>query len=365
MDFEGKANKIERESKFNPNLEIGSFEDIKSSIVFCAISKKIDNTWGNEQDKGIAEEIKEQNIDFDENLIKQYQDIRLIAKDNQETLKWLAFVVEKDASAQSLVVEQMVKHKDFDKKQAELLLSNFSQFYFEAQSLIDFVRVERFISADIEKRKDRLSEIKKMVNEAIGFFKPDASKLQNVIYLPTNPLEKKQSGNGLSLGENFYINSELGNEINEVHEYLHSIINPITEKIELSPDDEEKILKLCPGKLKNYKYPLSILTEEIIRTYKTGFSGENKVNFDNFKKALLSKDESEIDDALVQEKARGESLAANAAELLNSDDLIKKYYEKYIQDGLSERVWSFFESYEASGEDFEKYCLENYRDILK
>lgn len=363
MDFEGK--KLEKEIRFDPNLEIGSFEDVKSSIVYCAISKKINNTWGNEQNTEISEYIKNQDINLDKDFIKLYQDVRIMAKENDETLGWLAFVAEKGTSEESLVVDQMIRHKGFDKKQAEILQSEFSRLYLQVKSVIDFGQIEQFISDDATKREKRLPEIKKIVNDAIDFFKPQPSQIKNVIYLPTNPLARKQSGSGLKLGKNFYINSEYGNRENEVHEFLHSIINPITEKIKLSADDEEKILKLCPDKLRDYQYALSILTEEIIRTYKTGFTDGNKPNFENFKKLLLSKDKHELEKALIEEKTRGESMALSVDELLNNDELIGKYYEKYSQDVLAERVWRLFEFYKSSGEDFEKYLLENYRDILK
>ncbi len=335
MNFEKASNKIESEKKFEPNFELGSFNDIESSINFLAIKKTIENQWGNEQDKTIAAEIKNQKIELDPELISTYHDIKELANNNEETLNWLSFVVDKDESLKSEIVNQIVKHKGLSEDGAKNLLTIFSDFYQAAKNGIDLTEIKDFVSSDLEEREDDFSELKNRNQEAIDFFNPKSSTIKDVVYLPTNPLEQKQTGNGIEVGEKFYINSEKGNEINQIHEFLHLIVNPIIAELNLSEEDKKRILELCPNRLKDYEYPESILTEEIIRTYKTGFKEENKPGVDNFKEFLV-------------------------------DDAAWEHYYKNIRDVFSEEVWNFFEEYQKSKVDnFKEYLLNNYRDILK
>jgi len=335
MNFEKASNKIESEKKFEPNFELGNFNDIESSINFCAIKKTIENQWGNEQDEKISAEIKNQKIELDPELISTYCDIKELANHNEEILNWLSFVVDKDESSKSEIVNQIVKHKGLSEDGAKNLLTIFTDFYQATKNEIDLTEIKDFVGCDMEERKNDFSELKKRNQEAIDFFNPKSSTIKDVVYLPTNPLEQKQTGNGIEVGEKFYINSEKGNEINQIHEFLHLIINPIITKLDLSEEDKKRIIELCPNRLKDYEYPESILTEEIIRTYKTGFKEENKPGVDNFKEFLI-------------------------------DDAAWEHYNKNIRDVFSEEVWNFFEEYQKSEyKNFEEYFLNNYCNILK
>ncbi|HPI67129.1 MAG TPA: hypothetical protein PKZ16_01105 [bacterium] len=366
MDIKIEINENEQKEKFEPKIEIGGFSDIESSIIFSAISKTIDHRWGNEQNKQATEIIKNQQVEISEELLTAYDEIKRLAHDDEETLRWLAFVAGKDQKSQQAIIDQMVKYKDFNQEDALELLLRFISFYLQIKEKIDLSEIINFTSHDIDKRKEQLPELERKINEAIKFFNPRPSRLKKIIYLPTNPLTKEQSGYGLEIDENYYVSAELGNEINEIHEFLHSIINPVMEKIKLSADDEKIILELCPNKLKSYQYPQSILTEEIIRTYKTGFKKENEPSFDNFRAKLLSADKSKLQKMLNDEKQQeGAAMAASVTELLTNDKIMRRYYEKYGRDILSERIWQFFAAYSTSGsEDFESYFLDHYQDIL-
>ncbi len=365
MNFESFTGKPEKEPGFNPEYKIGSFQDVYPSIAFYALSKKLDKRWGGEQNGMLAEVIKGQMIEFPPGLVAEYEEIKKSVQGNRETLGWLAFTVNKSQAEQDLVRDQMVRHKGFSHDQASQAQKMFAKFYQAGETLLDLSSIESFIEKDVASRQARLPFIKEKISEATTFFQPQSSQIEEIIYLPTNPLEKSQAGGGFRLGRKFYINAEHGNEVNEVHEFLHSIINPITDQLQLSQAEADKILDLCPRKLRGYEYPLSILTEEIIRTYHTGFKVENKPGFERFKSSLLLASQEEIDKQLASEKKKGEAGAKSAAELISSDILIKRYYEKYSQDLLAERIWGFFESYQKSGVGFERYFLENYREILK
>lgn len=356
---------IENKEAYAPTFEVGTFEDIASTVVFSIISKHTDNNWGNEQSKEFADDIRGRDIHLDKGLHDAYRRIKELAKGNEETLQWLAFVAEKDAQAQLHIVEHMIAHKGFTKETAVALLSEFKDFYQRAKQSIDLSGFKEFVDADIANRIQKFPRLREKIGEAIDFFKPKKSSFKKIVYLPTNPLAEKLSGYGIEVGEDFYISAESGNEINEIHEFLHSIINPIIEHITLTGDEETRVLTLCPDKLKDYKYPISILIEEIIRTYRTGFRPENEPSLENFKKKLLATKKEDLENVIAQEKRQGVAMAQNAAELIGSDEMIARYYEKYAQDRLAERIWKFFEEYQKSGaESFEQFFMHNYRSLL-
>ncbi len=335
MNFERVPNKVENQEKYSSNFELGSFNDVESSINFCAIKKTIECQWGNEQNEEIAKKIEKQKVYIDPELISTYYHLNELTDNNEETLNWLSFAVEKDEEVKAEIINQIVEHKGLSLEAAKNLSIIFNNFYQEAKKGFNLSEVEKFVAEDLTERENDFSELKQRNQEAINFFNPKSSKVKNIIYLPTNPLEQKQTGNGIEVGENFYINSEKGNQVNQVHEFLHSIINPIIAELDLSEEDKKRIIELCPNKLKDYECPESILAEEIIRTYKTGFKEENKPGPENYKKFLI-------------------------------DDAAWEYYEKNVRDVFSEEIWKFFEEYQKSKVDnFEEYFINNYRNILK
>lgn len=362
MNFESKFNNFEQKENVNPKIEIGNFSDVESSINFSVINKTLSNKWGNEQNEDIANSIKNSNLNFDDSR-KQFEDILELSDHNEETLNWLAFSVDKNESIKNSIIDNITKHKRLSEENAVRLFEKFSDFYhINKQKINTNDLFETFIFDDINSRQEALPELSEKINKAVDFFNPKNLSVKEIVYLPTNPLENKQSGSGIDTGKTSYVNTEKWNEVNQVHEFLHFIVNPIIEKLELSQEDEENILKIASEKIKDYQFPKSILTEEIIRTYKTGLNFDNKPGFNNFKQRLLNLSREKLQDILDSEK---EGQSVSVGELLSDDNLIKSYYEKYDKNELSERIWTFFENFKNSESDnFEEYFLKNYKDIL-
>ena len=352
--------------KYNPKIEIGTFSDIEGIVKYEAFRRAIKNDWSNEQNREISENIKNK-VTIDVKLVNKFREIEKRANYNKETLKWLAFIENKDDSTRDSIIKEMVNYKDFKEEDAKKLMSDFSEMMRGFSKLNDFSEeLTLFINNDIKERQNDLNELKVKIDKAIDFFKPENVEAKKIIYLPTNPLEKKESGNATRAGNIFYINAEKANEIGKVHEFLHNIINPTTDQLNLSKSEEKIIIEMCPKKLKGYKYPISILTEEIIRTYKTGFTEENKPIFENFKKELFQVSKNELAKAIISEKEKyGSSIANDVNELLNNDEIIKKYFDKK-RDVFSEKIWNLFEDYKKNNQlNFEDYFLKNYKNIFK
>lgn len=365
MNFEQSFLRQENREKFDPTVKVGTFSDIESTVNFYALEKTINNSWGNEQDEQLAQDIRSSLVEPDMELVSKFNNIRSLANDNDETLRWLAFATGKDEKARNCIIESVIKHKGFSEEQADNLFLEFQNIYKDIRDWANIdVSASDSIEQDIGLRQESLPELKNKINEAIDFFKVKDSVYKNIVYLPTNPLERKQSGYGINIADTYYISSERGNEINEVHEFLHSLINPMTEKINFSEEDERAILALCRNSQKeHYVYPKSIFTEEIIRTYRAGFSLEDKPGFQAFRRKILG-----VDKEILKEELDNKNINLNMdiEEFLNNDSIMREFYEKYNQNKLSERIWNFFADYQAHNpQSFEEYLLNNYKSILQ
>jgi hypothetical protein len=360
MGFE-TFNTYEQEERFNPSIEVGCFEDIESTMIFYAVSKNIEEEWGNEQEEDIA---KSFNSELPQELIDSYEKIKVLSKDNDETLAWLAFATDKDEEIKDFVIDQLIKHKDFTIDEAKDLLEEFTSFLKNSKDSIDVASLRDFVEKDVKNREEGLKDTQARLDEAIRFFRPECIGIEKVVYLPTNPFEKKQSGRGIDTGSTFYINSEKDNEVNEVHEFLHIIINPILEKIVLNKKEQESILDLCPDRLIDYPEPSSILAEEIIRTYGSGINKDNCPSFDNFKKRMMMIDREAIQRILDEENSERGFIAESPDELLGSDEALRTYYDRHA-DVLSERIWHLFEGYMDSHDNFQNYFMAHYREIVE
>ena len=320
--------------------------------------------WGGEQCEEIAETFRD-NIEMSQDLVNMYKTVRHLVNDNEETLRWLAFVVDKEENVKNKMISQIIKHKGLEEEEVRIIMNKFQEMYGIMKEVVNISTINKFIEKDIVSRKEGLDSLKEDIFQAIDFFQPKDSAIKEVIFLPTNPLEKKQSGSGINLEDTYYISSDKGNRLNEIHEFLHSIINPITERVKLSSEDEDKIIGLSPKRLRDdYESGESILTEKIIRTYGTGLNQSNVPNLVTFRESLLLANKGKIEEFINKEKSQGISLAESAEELLDDEDLMKKYYERYSQDLLAERIWKFFEDYQHSEGCFEDYFITNYKDIL-
>ncbi len=363
MNFE-RFNEKETEKEFSPEIKIGNCEDISSTIIFYATAKKIEGMWGGEQCEEMAETFRD-NIEMSQDLVNMYKTVRHLVNDNEETLRWLAFVVDKEENVKNKMISQIIKHKGLEEEEVRIIMNKFQEMYGIMKEVVNISTINKFIEKDIDSRKEGLVSLKEDIFQAIDFFQPKNLEIKEVIFLPTNPLEEKQSGNGINLEDIYYINSDKGNRLNEIHEFLHSIINPIIEKIKLSDEDEGKIIGLSPKRIRDdYESGESILTEEIIRTYGTGLNQSNVPNFTAFRESLLLVSKEKIEEFINKEKSEGASLAESAEDLLSDEDLIKKYYKNYSQDLLAERIWKFFKDYQHSEEYFEDYLIANYKEIL-
>jgi hypothetical protein len=95
--------------------------------------------------------------------------------------------------------------------------------------------------------------------------------LKKVVYMPTNPLRSKNSGQGYDCGDEWLMITNIGNITNQNHEFFHSVVNPIMMEVveKLSGEQMQKVLDMASGNLKGSygRNPEVLLGEEFIRAY--------------------------------------------------------------------------------------------------
>ena len=191
--------------------------------------------------------------------------------------------------------------------------------------------------------------------------------------MPTNPLIKETKGNGFVSKNVGIIISNFENSNSKTHEFLHCIINPITEKLNLSEQEKKKIIQMADEKLiidQNYgEHPESLLNENLIRVY-CELIKENKkpINLEIFKNFIINLTEKEFT------KLKSDNLNFfNEMKIVNLENLksrIKEIYNRKIKNILGEKIYNLYQNFEKEkqnnpGLTFEDYFLENFKMILE
>lgn len=130
-------------------------------------------------------------------------------------------------------------------------------------------------SPDTATWNERVPEIQARIKHLLTYFRPKQDEIaRHLLIIPSDRLlRSKHSGQSFTVGDTVLVQSHTKNPSgldNIEHEFLHSIINPITERL-ATDIDGEKIVALARRSLKEEEqygdHPLSLLNEELIRTY--------------------------------------------------------------------------------------------------
>ena len=252
--------------------------------------------------------------------------------DNEEAMEWIALSYNHPEYKEE-ILNKIRKDKSFIKNPEELYerTINLLKEYDKNIPSLD-------VSDEIKKRKEMIPKYKEQIEKSIEYFRPEAktSDIKNIEIIPCDKLLPKiETGKGIHIGDTSFIMSHTENPDNFDHEFLHGIINPITEKFADYFENEEqrkKIFGFIGNKLKNYgDYPVSVLNEEIIQTYNIYIKKDAK------EKVMFSR--------------------------------IRTKMELMADNELRKRLFNFYKGYEESkGLDeslsFERYFSEKYKEIL-
>jgi hypothetical protein len=356
-----------------------SIEEEPGHQLLSLLLKAENPQWG-ENNTPLAKETIEyfQQVPLNSDIIETFRELKNSGVD-EEAMYYYSLTYQRPERT-SKVLEVIDKYKPHIKNAQEihkkiLICLKYIDSYFSNSPLIEKFTNE--IGQDKEKRIGNLEETEKMTTEIISFFKPDSqtTNIKKLIFVPTDPLENKFSGNAIPyFPEECLIFSNIENTLNQKHEFSHSIINPIIEKLEekLTTEQKKKISKLASITLKeNYgEGSFSLLCEEFINAYTKFVSAEKKpVTYEAFNNYILSLDEKQFQEIIIIEPRFKERLAnLNIKSLKELKDKSQEYFNTYNKNDLIEVIFDFYQNYinrQDKNTNFEQFVLENFPTFLE
>lgn len=232
---------------------------------------------------------------------------------------------------------------------------------------------------DADARKKAIESKKTELEKALAFFKPKekTTRAKKVNILPTDFLCEERSGMGFDIAGDIIVRVPLKDftDSNQwTHEVLHSVINPITDKLfeGLTDDQKKKIIALSSYKLKQRygRNVATILNECFIRTYVNYFEkGEGPYSYDYLKKYIGTIGDKEFQEALKYKEFKQSADEMGIKSLNDLSGKLKEYFERYEKDILGDLVYGFYEDYKRQSENdeciaFEDFVMANFPGYL-
>ncbi len=356
--------------------EISVCED-RGAQLLSFILKAKDFEWGIDDAPFVAD-VKDYFLENPLNFeVSEFLDkIHALQKEgvDQKVLYTLAFTYEHPERNKG-AFEMITKYKTYIENPQELQKEFFRvlEIFDKSFSLSPLEeKMTIAIERDKKARREILEETKAKIEELISFFKPDSktTSVRKISLMPTDPLERVDTGSAYIFGEELVLKTHIDNPDNLEHEFLHSIINPIVEKLaqQLTDEQKEKISQLANGSLKqDYgEGYFSLLCEEFIRTYTDVFKkGERPQSYEDFAQKISSIDEEQFQKFLVQ----SQSLKAKCVELdiTMTEDFksrSQEYFERFEKNQLRDFIFEIYQEYSSRSsketENFERFILAKF-----
>lgn len=282
---------------------------------------------------------KERSLEFIAQSIKDYEGVG-----DEEAVFMLALTLDHPEWEEE-ILKQIQQHKphvhDVDKI-LEKLEANYSKWQPASRP-----------TEDIRKWNEHLPEIKDRVDNLIAYFNPSADEVvKKVIIVPSDTLlPSKETGRSIHVGGTVVIMSHTENPDNFEHEFLHTIINPLTEKLAKSiPAD--MVIALASNKLKEEEgygdNALSLLNEELIRTHNLIENGESVKTFADYKRFINSLDETSFNRILATDQKL--KVRLKEMEIFSFKEFkrrLEEYYNKYLRNALREKIYHLYRKFDA------------------
>ena len=356
--------------------EISVCEEREAQLLSFILKAK-NPEWGND-DTTLAVDVKNyfSEIPLSSKVSGFFDEIRALQEGgvDEEVLYILAFTYghsERNEGA----FEVITKHKSYIENPQELqqklfhALEVFGQS-FSSSPLAEKLRLE--IEKDKKAREEILDETKARIERLISFFRPDSKTtvIRKISLMPTDPLDRINTGSAFVFGEELVLKTHIDNPDNLEHEFSHSMINPIVEKLsqQLTDEQKEKISQLANKKLKqDYgEGYFSLLCEEFIRTYNDVFKkGEKPQSYEDFVQKISGISEEQFQKFLAQ----SENLKVRCFELgiTTIEDFKNKsqeYFERFERNQLRDLIFEIYQEYsnrpDKETENFERFVLAKF-----
>jgi len=264
-----------------------------------------------------------------------------------------------------------------DSKKAEAVVRQIVEKY-QSSDLVRDTRAaaEESIQEEIEYWEKTMPEYKQGIQDELDFFHPytETTDVRSVAFAPCGSLKiRSRDGRLFLFGDQAVVFSYKDGIDNARHEFQHTIINPIVDKVSDTLDESQKakIIELCGQRLKSDygEFDNNLLCESLIRAYNNHFrKGEKPPSLEDFKKQIRGFTE----DQFAQVLSENQGLQERCQELSIKDlagfkQKDKEYFERFIDDELQVRIYALYEKYDAEKEkwpNFEEFALKELPKIL-
>jgi hypothetical protein len=284
---------------------------------------------------------QEKSLEFVARSMKNYEDVG-----DKEAVFMLALILDHPEWKDEILrqMEQYKPHVKNPEKILERIREDYSKLGQKSEAASE--------AEDTIWWADHLPEAEARIQKLIAYFHPQENAVMSrVVIIPSDRiLPSKDTGRSFHVGGTAVIMSHTENLDNLEHEFLHGIINPLTERLaETVP--QEKIISLASNRYKEDEmygdHALSLLNESLIRTYNDLIKkGKPIRTFEDFEKLFSSLSESrfaEFIEAEPRTKARLETMRIHSLDDFKRN--IKEYYDRYMKDELGERVYKLYERF--------------------
>lgn len=354
-----------------------SVHEEQGAQLLSYILKARNSEWGN-RDTPLAVEVEKY---FSENplssdVLRVFDEIDALQEGgvDEEVLYILAFTYGHPERSDG-AMQVIAKHKSYIKNPHELQQQLFRVFdaFGQTISLSPLAAtLGSEVQKDMEARRESLGEVRARIEKLIAFFQPDSKTtgVRKISLMPTDPLSRVNTGGAFVFGEELVLKTHRDNFDNLEHEFSHSVINPIIEKLSLQLSDEqkEKISQLANIKLKqDYgEGYFSLLCEEFIRTYNDVFKkGEKPQTYEDFVQKVSSISEEQFRKFLADSESlrvRCEVLGITSVEVFK--DKTQDYYDRFEKNLLRDLIFEMYQEYsnrpDTEAENFERFVLAKF-----
>lgn len=311
LENKDNSDKADESEKLLPLPEIIIGQE-KGIHIMSLMLKAYDSLWGNNDHK-LAEATKEyfDNNALDEEIRRSLDGLRILKEGgvDEETLLNLALSYSHPERSEDILA-YLEDAKDIDnllevQKNVLYLMEKFQE---KTVANPGFLALENKFDdetqKDMRERVEKLGDCKEELVSVMDFFRPKGSttEINKIKILPTNFLYREDSGKAFVADNQIEImvslkGFEKGGQW--THEFLHSVINPITDKLseKLTDDEVAKIIELSAIKLKKrYGENMSLLNESFIRTYVNFFQKKSgSYGYEYFKNVVAQISEESFD----------------------------------------------------------------------
>lgn len=200
--------------------------------------------------------------------------------EDEEVLNWLAMTFNHPEREED-VFSRIKEHKSHI-KDAKLI----QEKIFE---ILSKYNIQKSSIAGDKESESITSEYSERIKNLIEYFKPIdlQSKVHRVIKVDADKIVKEESGYCIKIDKDAYIFSPSDNKDNFDHEFMHTFINPIVDKLseQLTNFEKQKLKEIVhPDLKKDYgDHFESLMCESIIRVYNDFFKRDAEKYVGGFK----------------------------------------------------------------------------------